>query len=63
MNNWQPIAKAPKDGTRVLVYRKRERGYDHLRFGVDKFKDGRWWFSRRDMQPTHFMDLESPEDA
>lgn len=57
---WRPIESAPKDGTRVLVWRRREQGYDHVRMGVDWCKNGVWQKSRRDMHPTHWMPLPPP---
>ena len=63
MPQWQPIETAPKDGTRVLVWRRDEDGYTHRRVGVDHFnvEIGKWWRSRRDMYPTHWMPLpEAP---
>lgn len=62
-NEWQPIETAPKDGTRVLVWRKHEAGYSQAsRLGVDYYKNGSWWGSRRLMPPTHWMPLpQAPE--
>ena len=58
--HWQPIETAPRDGTTILVWRKYEYSYDHLRMGLDRYVDGIWRFSRRDMQPTHWMPLPDP---
>ncbi len=64
---WRPIETAPKDGTRVLVWRPRESG-DHIAHaGVDHWRDdnagggsGSWYRSRRYQQPTHWMPLPTP---
>jgi len=57
-SGWQPIETAPSDGTDVLVYRPDERdgGFD-AHVGVDYYKNGTWWHSRRDQQPTHWRPL------
>jgi len=57
---WRDIDSAPKDGTRVLVSRTPETGYDALRVGVDRWFRGQWWCSRRDMKPTHWQPLPKP---
>lgn len=61
--NWQPIETAPKDGTRILVYRKLERGYEHRRVGVDLFVNDNWRKSRLFMPPTHWMPLPKPPQS
>lgn len=60
MTEWRPIKTAPKDGTRILVWRKNEEGYSHLRCGIDMWRRNNWMRSRRDMQPTHWMPLPYP---
>lgn len=60
---WQPIATAPKDGTRILVFRPAE--YDGERrypehVGIDRFMEHVWYESRRAQQPTHWMSLPTP---
>lgn len=57
---WQPIETAPKDGTVILVSRNIESGYEKRVIGTDYFKDGSWWLSRAEMQPTHWMPLHNP---
>lgn len=57
---WQPIETAPKDGTRILVFRENEDGHEQKRIGVDYFKRGVWWLSRTQMRPTHWMPLPEP---
>ena len=62
MNKWNPdMVAAPKDGTRILVWRQNEPGREHLRMGIDYWKPGVGWYrSRRDMHPTHWMHLPAP---
>jgi len=62
MTEWREIATAPKDGSRVLVYRpdatsRRKIGIDSRT--PDKF-DGAWQHSRPDEQPSHWMPLPAP---
>ena len=60
MSTWDPIETAPKDGTRILVYREFERGYENRRIGVDFFKEGNWYKSRLWMPPIYWMPLPTP---
>ena len=60
MSEWQPIETAPKDGTPVLVWRTPEKGRNHRRMGIDRWKEGLWWHSRKEMQPTHWMPVPAP---
>ena len=63
---WRPIATAPNDGTRVLVYRpdatslKRKIGIDART--PDRF-NGAWQQTRLGEQPSHWMPLPEPPDA
>lgn len=63
---WQPIATAPRDGSRVLVYRPSFDGDYIPRVGVDyyattHYTEGKTWMrSREDCQPTHWMPLPEP---
>ena len=64
--DWRPIAEAPKDGTRVLVYRK--HGYDR------PYEVAAWSMLRREWiacdeegryvyrDPTHFAQLTPPTE-
>ncbi len=64
-NEWQPIETAPKDGTRILVYRPGKHNYPKV--GIDFWQVNRapyncWWHSPSDHQPTHWTPLpESPK--
>jgi len=61
---WRPIEEAPKDGTRILVFRKKETGYENQIIGIDYWNRPGWMKSRLRMPPTHWMPLPSPpEDA
>lgn len=64
---WRPIETAPRDGTRVLVWRPRESDDHVAHAGVDHWRDdnagggsGSWYRSRRYQQPTHWMPLPAP---
>ena len=57
---WRDISTAPRDGTRILVWRAHEPGKEHLQVGVDKWKGGCWYRSRTMMQPTHWQPLPPP---
>ncbi len=62
-DDWQPIETAPKDGTRILVYRPGK--HNHPAVGVDFWQVGHapydvWWHSPSNGQPTHWMSLPPP---
>jgi len=62
---WSPIATAPKDGTKILVWRPHEDHNNVAHAGVDFWKinhygNGEWYRSRRHQQPTHWMPLPPP---
>lgn len=64
---WRPIETAPRNGTRVLVWRPRESDDHVAHAGVDHWRDdnagggsGSWYRSRRYQQPTHWMPLPAP---
>lgn len=65
MSDWQPIETAPKDGTRIIVFRpKHDR---HIRkVGEDYYASftGRmaWAHSRPDCQPTLWQPLPEPPE-
>ncbi len=61
---WQTIETAPKDGTRILVWRPREDRDNPAHHGIDRWSDysQSWWNSRRDQQPTHWMPLPPPPE-
>ena len=75
MSEWQPIETAPKDGTRVLLYRP--GGWPSARVTVGNYSDERYhtrprpyWthdlermegkVATRHRQPTHWMPLPAP---
>lgn len=65
---WLPISEAPKDGTRILVYRRGARRRPKIGMDLWKVEDSKWpwkpcWYhSPDDEQPTHFQFLpESPK--
>lgn len=54
----RPIAAAPKDGTRILLYRP--AAPNSRKFGVDFWSQeggGVWWKTWRDEQPTLWWPL------
>ncbi len=57
---WQPIETAPRDGTRIIVYRPHNNEYCP-KIGTDRWKeiDGRmtWAHSNEATQPTQWMPL------
>lgn len=62
---WQPIASAPKDGTRIIVYRPRFDGDYIPQIGCDywmqsKWISGAWAHSNSDCPPTHWVPLPEP---
>lgn len=59
---WRPIETAPKDGTRIIVYRALEPGYEHELIGFDMWRNGNWYRSRRAMRPTHWQPLPPPPE-
>jgi hypothetical protein len=63
MSEWQPIETAPRDGTKILVSRKPEPGFERHIVGIDMFKEGTWWLSRKCMQPSHWMPLPAPPES
>jgi len=57
---WQPIETAPKDGTRIIVYRPRDNDYCY-HVGEDVWRRNCWYKSPAMCQPTHWMPLpEAP---
>ena len=66
MSKWQPIETAPKDGTKVLVWRPSigthyEEPKELIAHAdVDVWVEGNWWRSRCNQQPTHWMPLPAP---
>lgn len=65
MSIWKRIDSAPRDGTKILVWRPKEEGHYEGRersahVGLDIFIDGMWYASRTSQQPTHWMPLPLP---
>jgi hypothetical protein len=61
MTEWQPIETAPKDGTKIIVYRPNAE-YQPI-VGVDywsKELGNVWANSNEHRQPTHWMPLPEP---
>lgn len=61
---WRPIATAPRDRTRILVWRPHAIA-DMRRIGVDFWDYGAWQHSRPVEQPTHWMHVSdmAPDPA
>lgn len=76
MKEWQPIETAPKDGTELLLYERRERLIDDDFIEVDYVFTG-WWnkesyinacwecleYDAFSHNPTHWMPLPKPPSA
>ena len=60
MSDWLPIETAPRDGTKILVWRPRESNDYEAHADVDAWMGKSWWHSRRAQQPTHWMPLPMP---
>ena len=68
---WRDISSAPRDGTRIMVYRpdaKKSPYNEHTVVGTDYWSDRYsstpcWSQSRRDEQPTHWMPLPAPPET
>ena len=60
---WRPIETAPKDGTRVLLLRSHEEGFDSKRIGVGYWKNETWWSTRPGMPPSHWLPLPAPPEG
>lgn len=55
---WQPIATAPRDGTRVLVFSPPSGGeYPASVQRVDRWHNGGWWQMRPAQPYTHWRPL------
>lgn len=63
VGEWHPIDTAPKDGTRIIVYRHRTYGNPKT-VGEDYWFKGNngwcWAKSNSGSQPTHWMPLPAP---
>ena len=63
MSEWQPIETAPKNGTRIIVFRPKANEYIH-HISEDRWcKIGStfcWARSNEKMQPTHWMPFPQP---
>ena len=60
---WQPISTAPKDGTRIIVYRPNARGKYISKVGLDYWSEELgdcWAKSNFETQPTHWQPLPNP---
>ena len=63
MTEWQPIETAPKNGTRIIVYRP--EGYETSyvpSIGEDFWHKGleKWANSNKYQRPTHWQPLPGP---
>ncbi len=62
-DGWRNIESAPKDGTRVQVWRPRvvHDGCTYVgHVDADRWVGNSWWESRRIQQPTHWRPLPFP---
>lgn len=68
MTEWQPIETAPRDGTRIIVYRPKFDGDYIPQVGWDFWMTGSyysecWGKSRKDCPPTHWMPFPDPPEG
>ncbi len=58
-NEWRLIETAPKDGTRILVYRPGSEGH---KTGIDRWKREykSWYHSKPANPPRYWMPLPRP---
>lgn len=64
-NGWRPIETAPRDGTRIIVYRPKFDGDYIPQVGWDFWMtkgllEPTWGKSRKDVPPTHWMPFPEP---
>jgi hypothetical protein len=62
---WQPIETAPRDGSRIIVYRPKFDGDYIPQVGWDFWMtkgllEPTWGKSRKDVPPTHWMPFPEP---
>lgn len=61
---WRPIATAPKDDSRILVWIPDENdGHHFAHAGVDYWRLESWYLSRPGRSPTHWIPLPAPPCA
>jgi hypothetical protein len=68
IGEWQPIETAPRDGTRIIVYRPKFDGNYIPQVGYDFWMTGSyysecWGKSRKDCPPTHWMPFPEPPSS
>lgn len=56
-DRWKPIESAPRDGTRIFVFRPDADNVFRM-FGLDYRKDNCWWHSRPDEPPRLWMSID-----
>lgn len=52
---WKLIATAPRDGTRIVVYRP---GEHREPIGIDLWRDNAWWHSRPGFPPAFWCTVD-----
>lgn len=61
---WRPVAEAPRDGTRVLMYAPAAGGeYPTSIQRIDRWRDGGWRQMRPAQPYTHFRHLSAGPNA
>lgn len=58
-DDWQPIETAPKDGTKVMVWRP-DCDFHHPHAAFDVYENEAWHRSRPSAQPTYWKPLPAP---
>jgi hypothetical protein len=59
---WLPIATAPKDGTRVLLFNPDEPPYQCVGCWLNNTTGGGWVSSEWDVEPSHWQPLPPPPE-
>ena len=62
-NRWLDISTAPKDGRDVLIYQYNPNWRTPFFIASYNQTTGKWEDARGDYEPTHWMNLEAPDNS